>query len=281
MTDRKLILIISMFAIFALGCSTPMNKPGPPPVTPVSEPSHVPRGFRWSPTVIPYSSRYRVDDSSTVSITNDSSGKEVLIISSAVYSLVLTQGEKLTIDLHIDSASTDTAHWQTQPEPHATATLSAQGQISDLRSTTPTSCSTGMDPRFTRLFDLIIPFSPNPATIGSQWTDTSSIIICHGKIALRQDVIRNYRLLAELSQQNRPAIQLERTTEVEMEGVPTDSTNLITANGTGSSTATLLLDRETGELLESVGTSDLSLSVITSRGKFPFRQHSKLNIKIN
>jgi hypothetical protein len=280
MTDRNLILMISMFAIFALGCSTPMNKPRSPPVTPISEPSHAPRRFRWLPTAIPYSSRYRIDDSSTVSITNDSTGKEVLIISSAVYSLVLTQGEKLTIDLHIDSASTDTAHRQTQPEPHTTATLSTQRQISDLRSTTSTSCRTGMDPRLARLFDLIIPFSPNPATIGSQWADTSSIIICQGKIAFRQHIIRNYKLLAELSQQNRPVIQLQRTTELEMEGVPTDSANLTTANGTGSSTATLLLDRDTGELLESVGTSNLSLSVITSRGIFPFRQHSKLKIKI-
>lgn len=279
--DQKSISILLMLAIFASGCSTPMNKPGSPPVTPVSQSSHVPAQFRWSPTTVPYTSQYRVDDSSTVSITNDSTGKEVLLISSTIYDLALKQDGKLSVDLHIDSASTDTTHWQTQSAAHAIATISLRGQIIDLRSTTPTSCKSGIDPEFARLSDLIIALPANPAAIGSQWADTSSTVICHGKIALLQRTIRNYKLLAELSQRNKPVIQLQRITMAQITGVPADSTTSITANGTGSSTATLLLDRDTGKLLESVGTSDLSLSVTTSRGIFPFQQHAKLLIQIN
>lgn len=279
MTDPELISLISMLAILVSGCSAPINKPGSPPITPILEPLHAPKQFHWSPTAIAHSSQYRVNDSSTVSITNDSTGKEVLLISSIIYNLVLIQGKELTLNLHIDSTSTDSARQQVQSGLHATATLSAQRQIADLHSTTSTSCKTGMDPRFTPLFDLIIPLSPNPATIGSQWADTSTMIICYGKITLRQRIIRNYTLLAELLQQNRPAVQLRRITVAEMEGLRSEPTDSITANGTGSGTAILFLDRDTGALLESIGTSNLSLSVITSRGIFPFRQHSKVKIE--
>jgi len=279
--DQKSIPTFLMLAIFASGCSTPMNKPRSPPVTPISEPFRVPAQFRWLPTTIPYASRYRVDDSSTVSITNDSTGKEVLLISSTIYDLALKQDGKLAVDLHIDSASTDTTHWQTQSATQAIATLSLRGQIIDLRSTTPTSCKSGIDPKFARLSDLVIALPASPATTGSQWADTSSTVICHGKIALIQRMIRNYKLLAELSQRNKRVIQLQRITIAQITGIPADSTNSITASGTGSGTATLFLDQDTGKLLESVGTSDLSLLVTTSRGIFPFRQHAKLVIQIN
>ncbi len=284
MPDSKLIPMISVLTLFAWGCSSSVNKPGTPPVRPVPESLNTSKEFHWYPTLLAHSSRYRVDDSSTVSITSDSTRKEVLLASSTIYSLALTQGKKLTVDLRLDSISTDSTNSmpsQMQPKVHATATLSARGQIVDLHSTTPISCQGGMDPRFVRLSELIILLPPNPVVIGNEWADTSTSIICHGRIALKQYVVRNYRLLSALSLQNRPVVQLQRTASVKTEGVPADSTNSIVTSGTGSSSTILFVDQDTGELLKSTGTSDLFLSVTTSRGIFPFQQHSKITVESN
>lgn len=209
----------------------------------------------------------------------DTISKQKPFVSSSLYKIVIAPGTLSTVHLHVDSTSIEQQGLQQLSSSlDFNATISSTGEITNLYAVEPPMCKDGIDPKSTRLLDLIIPAPHLPVSLGDQWTDTSTTMICHGKTALEQQAIRSYKLLRELPWENRNTLEIESRTSIKLHGFPTDSINPITAEGGGSGIGLLTLDAETGLLLKSFSTSDLSLLITTSRGRFPVSQHSVIRI---
>jgi len=272
MNHQVSMAMILTLTISSQGCSKPHNIIIPPTSAPVTTVVKTPEQFRWKLGSKLHVTSYQIDDSSVVSVSTDTTRKEVPFVSTSIYGLSITPGNPPGIRLHIDStANGDQAL-------DLTATVSPQGQITNLQTAQSSSCKGGISPRFVRLFDLLASSPSTPIGIGDYWTDTSTVVVCHGKTPLRQQIIHSYTLVRQSSWQERHALEIHRTTQIEIDGLQQDSQNPVTAKGSGTGLGTLLIDPETGLVLHSDGTSDLSLSVITSRGIFPFRQHGVTRI---
>jgi hypothetical protein len=273
MTHQVSITTILTLIVTAEGCSKPHNHVMPPATSsPVTISVNTPKYFRWTLASKPHSVSFQIADSSIVSVNTDTTKKELPFISNSTYGLSVVPGSPPHIRLHIDSTSDG------KKELDLTAIVSPHGQVTDLQAIHSASCRGGINPRFVRLFDL---FASPPSTsiaAGSHWTDTSIVVVCHGRTPLRQQIIHSYTLIGESSWRERHILEIQRVTQIEIGEVQVDSQNPVTAKGSGAGLATLLIDPESGLVLQSSGTSDLSLSVITSRGMFPFRQHGVTSI---
>lgn len=272
MTYRVSTIIVLTLIMSAQGCSKPHNNVVPPSASsPVATSANIPEQFHWTLLSKSRAVSFQIIDSSIVSVNTDTTKKELPFISNSVYRLSIVPGNSPGIQLHIDSTAGNQVV-------DLTATVSPRGQIINFEATQPASCKGGIDPRFVRLLDLFASPPSSSIGIGTHWADTSTVIVCHGRTPLKQQIIHRYMLLGERSWQGKHALEIQRSTQIEIEGLQADSQDPITAKGNGSGTTNLLIDPETGLILQSSSTSDLSLSVITSRGIFPFQQHSTTKI---
>jgi hypothetical protein len=273
MTYPVSITTILTLIISLQGCSKPHNNVVPPSESsPATTLVNAPEQFHWTLASKPRVVSFLITDSSIVSVSTDTTKKELPFISNSIYRLSIVPGSSPGIQLHIDSTAVGNQALD------LTATVSAQGQITNLEASQSASCKGGINPRFVRLFDLLASPPSSSIGIGSHWADTSTAIVCHGRTPLRQQIIHHYTLLRERLWQENHVLEIQRATQIEIEGLEVDSLNPITAKGSGSGITKLLIDPETGLVLQSSSTSDLSLSVITSRGIFPFQQHDTTKI---
>lgn len=258
-----------------------------PRSTPVSSPVPIdtlPRIVRtsWHPTHRATLLHYMLQDSSVLSISSDSATKEIPFITTARLQLAISaQGDSFVFNGLIDSvlmlselqksASSDTSL-------HISGSLSQHGGIRQIQPGISTPCKIGITPMTTRIADLLVEI-PASISIGSQWIDSSTTVVCHGKIALKQIAIRTYHLTSDTTWQTHAALRIDRSTLLLISEIETDSTNHSSATGKGSMTAVLLLDPNTGELLESSSHGTVFLTISTDRGTFPFNQLSSIRIR--
>jgi hypothetical protein len=273
-------LAVVSAALLATGCSTSKRVP-PTATTPHPEepkPAPVARRDSWKPRMTAESRRYLIQDSATVALASDSSQIEQPITSTAVYLLSfspLAGSFKLTAT--VDSSTIGGRPRSSRATPagqqHFSAIVSPHGTLSSLTSTQASTCVTGIGPAASRLEDLIPALPAKEISTGEQWTDTTSRISCHGKVSLSQQSIRHYKLLELTTLNQRSAAKIERTVVTTVSNPEGQALSHVSAQGSGSSTAILYVDRVTSALLMSDVNSKLSLVVTTTRGKFPFRQN--------
>lgn len=274
--ERTTLLVGIMTACSPTLHTAPTRSPAKSPVAPQSErPS-------WQLSHRAAILHYTVRDSSVLSISTDTIAKEIPFVTAASMQLALSAlGDSFHFIAHIDSlnvhsdlqrkSSLDTSLW-------VSGIISHQGAITELQPMGISSCKVGIEPVLGRVAELLIRMPPR-IFIGSQWTDTSTTLICHGKTPLRQISIRSYRLIADTAWQGDSALKVDQSTTLSVSGLETDSSKHISATGTGSSKATLFLDRVTGEVLESLRYGTVTLNITSERGTFPFRQTSYTELR--
>lgn len=269
--ERTALLLGIMIACSPTLHTTPTRSPTKSSIAPQ------PERASWQLSHRAATLHYVVHDSSVLSISTDTIAKEIPFITTAFLQLVTSAlGDSFQFNARIDSSSVR-SELQTKSSVdtslQVSGIISHQGGIIQLHPTGISSCKVGIEPVFGRIAELFIRMPPR-IIIGSQWTDTSTAPICYGKTSLRQTSIRSYRLIADTTWQGDSALKVDRSTILSVSGLEADSSKHISATGIGSSTATLFLDRVTGEVLETLTRGIVTLTITSGRGTFPFRQIS-------
>lgn len=268
--------------VIVLGACSARHSAGPT-VTPepARQSSRPPRTLSsegWNPTLIAAKRRYTITDSSTISISGDSTHLSA-IETGTVFSILTTQaGDSFRLHMSVDSILT-TTHVpaakivvDTSMIGQFDGVLTANGKVSALIGRRSTTCVGGIDPVATRIFELTIIFAKKRMNVGDSWSDTLSTTTCRGKAPLRQQTTRRYEILDIPTGQQNTSVKIRRIVSTLFTGMSPDMKNHLSINGSGSATAELSLEPRTGSLLQSDGISETTLVVVTSRGSFPFKQ---------
>jgi hypothetical protein len=258
--------------------------------SPVSAPHHdsvaTSRKTGWTPQFSSGKWEYLIRDSSTISMTNDTTGHIEPIESTTTYVLSIADSNNVLIltgridSLLVNSRLPSRKSADTSLSREFHSVLSKQGHLTTVPATPTITCTGASLPPSTRLQELLITRPTGAIEVGSTWSDTSSMTTCHGKIPLTQTVVRNYQLMESSTCQPGMA-QVQRTVSSSLIGSSAETnSNHLSANGSGTATSILCLDRNTGILLESTGHSHLEMTVTTSRGTFPFVQNTSTQIRL-
>ena len=277
--------LTSLLILSIAACST--GHP-PTPASPVSAPrsDSVPISGTtgWAPRLSPGKWHYLIRDSSTISMTNDTTGHTEPIESTAIYDLSIADSENMFIlTSRVDSLSVN-SHLPTRKAAETSEPLELHGVLSSRGRFTATgavasvSCTGNSVSPSSRLQELLVILPTSVIRVGDKWSDTSSTTICHGKIPLTQTLIRNYELMKSSTCQP-GTVEVQRMVSNTLTSSSADSNYHLDASGSGTATSVLCLDTNTGVLLESNGQSHLELTVTTSRGKFPFTQNTTTHIE--
>jgi hypothetical protein len=240
----------------------------------------------WNPHHTSGTYHYLIIDSSTVSLSNDTTSHVVPIESRMIYSLSLSErGELFDITAHVDSLSITSqlpgknTHDTSQTSNFHTS-ISRQGHSTIFLQPEKIACTATTASASSRLDELIVSLPPISLKTGDKWTDTVSSISCHGKIPLIQQAVRDYELLDISSCLQQDAVKVRRTISETFTGSSAEDKNHLSASGSGTATATLCLQRKSGTILKSDADSRLDLVVITTRGSFPFTQNVHTHVEI-
>jgi hypothetical protein len=241
---------------------------------------------RWVPQLKSGRSRYLIRDSSTVSLSNDTTVPAVLIESVMIYSISITDTDTvLVVTAHIDSQYINSSHSiKTKQDSTLTSdihiVISRQGKLlSKQPLISSVDCSATNAPIPSRIDELLIPLPTQGSKIGDKWTDTLSSTTCRGHTLLTHVTIREHELLdLSSSCQQHEAVKVRQIVFQTVSGSSTGHDHLDT-NGSGTATSVLCLERSTGVLLESKEQSRLDLTVTTIRGVFPFTQNTSTSIE--
>lgn len=276
-TTRMLIgLVTILSACSARHPSAPIAPPEPTRQS--SKPPKTSSAEGWSPSLVAAKLHYTINDSSTISINTDST-RPSTIETETILSIVTTQtGDSFKFRVDADSIVT-TTHASISSTVTDTnmmsfdGVLAANGKVSTLTSQRSESCVGGIDPVATRIFELMNNLPKKYMRIGDSWTDTISTTTCRGKTPLLQQTMRRFEVLNIPTREQNTLARIQRLATTSFTGVSPDTKNHISINGSGSATTILSLEAQTGALVESNGTSQTTLTIITSRGSFPFKQN--------
>jgi hypothetical protein len=268
-------------------CSTNRSLPSPTSRTPAPANSGVVEAHNnsWAPRVSEGRWRYLIQDSSMISINNDTTARVEPIKSTTIYTIsVVDSNNSLRITGHVDSLLLNSrlptrARTDTGMAKELSGLISRQGRLTTVSDIAPTGCAAGAVSASSRLLELLTFLPPHPVKVGDKWSDTVSTTTCHGKIPLTQTAVRNYELL-DLSSCQRGGTQVRRIVSNTLTGSSSETVNHLSASGFGTATSILCLDRATGALQSSDGQSRLELTVTTTRGVFPFTQNTNTHIEI-
>lgn len=229
----------------------------------------------WTPMVLAGNKHYFIEDSSTISINDDSSHVTSFQMRTFYSLSLITLGDSLVLTAIVDSTSTNPLSSSGKSGPtsqviHAIA--SNAGQLSGLTSETVTACKDGIEAVGMRIYELIPSYPKHSVERGGHWVDTVSANSCRGKTSLHQRIIREYQFLGFSEWKEYNAARIERHSSNVVTGSTLETRNRFTATGSGTGSAILYVDRKTGRLLESDGHSESKLIISTTRGDYPFTQ---------
>lgn len=290
---RQLTLIqligLATFSIFTLEACATAHTSGTatPPVAAQRDTVAVKlKSNSWTPQVTVGTYRYLIHDSSTISISNDTSSGFLPIESTTIYSLLLIDtGDSLTVISHLESLAMITRLPVKSTDDignvlESRTTISKQGQLAPIVQQSSTACTALTASVSSRISELIVSFPTARFQVGDKWTDTTSTISCHGRIPLRQQAIQEYEILDLALCAERNAVKVRRIVSDTFSGVSAESHNHLSTSGSGTSASILCLQRESGALIESNGQSRVDLTVVTIRGTFPFTQNMITQIEL-
>lgn len=273
-----------MLVAAVAACATGGGAPPPPPPAARPRPDTMAAAhpaMRWTPVRTTGAWSYQVTTDAAISLAGDSTGQQVPVHTGATYTVALTgAAPSLTLTGMIDSVTVRRGgRIPAAPEhrvPFATfhGTVSADGDVQELVSDSAdtTTCPGGVDPLVGAVRGL---FVRTPATLapGAAWEDTVTTTTCREHVPVATTIVRDYRVDGLVFWQGAPALRLLRTSTLVMQSAPADSARLA-LSGTGSGSATLLLDPVTGLLLESQGSSHASITVLTVGASLAFTQQA-------
>jgi DNA-binding cell septation regulator SpoVG len=240
---------------------------------------------RWTPQRGTGAWTYQVTTDASVSLAGDTAGQNVPVHTDATYAVALSgTAPPLTLTGMIDSVTVRRGSRIPAPPVERSPIASfhgivdADGAVEQLVSDAvdTTMCPGGVDPLMGAVRGLFVR-TPAELAAGSAWQDTVSTISCRERVPVTTTVVRAYRLDGSAYWQGVPALRVERTSTIVIQSAPQDSARL-TVSGTGSGSATLLLDPGTGMLLESRGSSSASITVLTVGASLAFTQQATENI---
>jgi hypothetical protein len=241
----------------------------------------------WTPQIISGSRKYSVNDSSVVSISNDTTNRVVPIETAMHYSLAIGPiGDSFSISGTVDS-STVNSQLRIKPQVRDSTkideirgVLTKQGQLRLGSQERLLSCSSTSVSMTSRIYELVIPYPKEQLRIGDKWSDTVSNTNCHGRTPLTQQIIREFQVKQFTTWHEHTAVEVLRQTNIVFAGASSEPNTHLQANGSGSGSATLFMDRKTAVLLESNSQTKSTLIIVTSRGAFPFTQLTSTHITI-
>ena len=274
-------VVLIGFVILLPACSarhSPEATVTPEPVRQSSNPSKALLSEGWYPNLVAIKRRYVINDSATISISGDSTHFST-IETGTIFSIVTIQtGDSFKLRAGIDSISTTThapvpkTVVDTSMVEEFDGVLTANGKVSALIRQRSTTCIGGTNPVTTRIFELTSSFPKKRLKVGDSWSDTVSMTTCRGTVPLLQQTTRRYEILdIPIGEQNTP-LRIRRIASTSFTGASSDMKNRLSIDGSGSATSVMSLEPRTGTLLQSDGTSQTVLMVVTSRGSFPFKQ---------
>jgi hypothetical protein len=203
-----------------------------------------------------------------------------------IYSVSLSEkGELFDITAHVDSLAVSSqlpgkSARDTSEISNFHTTISKQDRAGISPQTERPTCTATAISASSRLDELIISLPLISLKTGDKWTDTASSISCHGKIPLIQQAVRDYELLDISSCLQRDAVKVRQVIFETFTSTSAEGKNHLSASGSGTATAILCLQRESGAILESNSDSRLDLTVVTTRGNFPFTQNLHTHIEL-
>jgi hypothetical protein len=280
-------ILAGIFLLASLqACSTNRSLPPSTPVTPAptKSPGVEARNNSWTPKISKGRWQYFIRDSSTILINNDTTARVEPIESTTIYTMSIADSDNsLLVTGHVDSLLVNSrlprkAHTDTGAVREFSGLISRQGRLVRVTDIAPTACTGGSVSPLSRLTELLTFLPAHPVTIGDKWSDTTSTTICHGKIPLTQTAVREYELL-DLSSCQRAGAKIRRIVSDVFAGSSSETSNHLSASGSGTASSILCLDQATGVLLSSDGQSRLELTVTTTRGVFPFTQNTSTHIE--
>jgi len=266
-----------LLALFA--CTR--GRPHPPNTSPAParEASAVTEIESWSPRITSSSHKYFLRDSSIISIDNDTVTQPLPIETTMIYSVIIVpSGDSYSVVGQVDS-STINSRLQTRAVASDTASinifhgaLSSRGELQSSSVLQPTNCSSASNAATTRIYELILPYPKDKIKIGDKWSDTLSITNCHGRTPLTQHMIREFEVTEFTTWHQQSVVEVRRLTSITFTGASSETNTHLSADGSGSGEASLVIDRNTAVLLESISHTKSTLTIVTSRGAFPFTQ---------
>jgi hypothetical protein len=264
---------------------SPSAKPRPelPPEAQIPEKTEF-----WIPRVTAGSRSYSISDSSTISINDDTTSRVLPIETIVHYSLTISPlGDSFSISGRVDSSKINSQIKARAKVGDSTSVetfygvLTKQDKLNVVPGQQILSCSSSSNAMLSRVYELIIPYSTNTLRVGDKWSDTVSTTSCHGKTPLTQQIVREFEVGEFTTWQDRSAVKIQRSSISTFTGASSDANNHLEATGSGSSTATLFIDRNTSILLESRAQTKSMIKILSSRGQFPFTQMTSTHISIH
>ena len=263
--------------------SLPSSIPGP-----VTAPAAEAKVQSWTPRLMIGTSQYSFRDSSTVSISNDTTSQSLPIETTLNYKISITSLndsfsllgtiDSLTINsrLHTKNASADSLK---ADEFHGV--ISKQGRLVPSSEEKLLNCSRTSNAMVSRVYELVIPYSIATVKVGDTWSDTVSNTACHGRTPLTQQSIRIFKVINFAKWHEQSAVEIQRNSQIVFTGASTETNTHLSAKGSGTSESTLIIDQTSASLLESSGNTKSTLVITTSRGEFPFTQFTSTHIVKN
>lgn len=241
----------------------------------------------WLPHQTIGSREYFIRDSSIISISTDTSQTRSSE-TNTFYSLSVSQfSNSLVVKAKVDSVTTTSQSPSLKSPLNADtargfqATISPTGQVFSLpRDSTPL-CLDGVRPRIARIYELLIIYPSRMLKVGDSWTDTVSTTVCRGKISLLQQAIRNYKILSFTTWHQQSAVTIKRIVSASFSTDFKQTQNHFDTKGSGESSALIYVNQVTGVLLQSDTQSELTFTISTGRGVFPFRQIISTHIELH
>ena len=275
------------FGFILLSCTTvtPILRPSS------SEPIQKPKlsvsvsETEWLPKQIVGHKEYFIHDSSTISISGDSSQTR-MSNTNTIYIVRLSKLNNSLLTSKADSLKMRPQSFQlkiaadTEVIKEFEAIMSPTGQISSLSGHFVPLCPGGITPVAARIQDLILSYPERGLKVGDSWTDTVSTTVCHGRISLLQQSIYVYRFLSFSIWKQHLVVIIQRDVLSTFTADTKNSRNYFTATGSGTSFTTIYANRLTGALLQSDTHLESALTVSTPRGVFPFTQSTVTHIEL-
>lgn len=240
----------------------------------------------WLPHQSAIAGEYMIEDSSTISVNNDS--VQSPSINSRTVFTVMTQlvGDSAvlhaTVDSLIVSSHTPVARGVFDSSSQSQtfqATLSPTGKVQKIDGRVTPICVGGQDPAASRIFDFTITYPKHRIKDGDKWADSTRITTCRGKIPVSQESTRQYQMLGRISSPTSSTVKIQRTTSTHFIGIGPSARNPLEIEGSGTSSTTLYVDDVNGLLLHADGQSTSTLNVLTTRGSYLFIQNILTDIK--
>jgi hypothetical protein len=114
---------------------------------------------------------------------------------------------------------------------------------------------------------------PSQIQTGSSWSDTLSTTTCSGnRLPFIAQTIRLYQVQGITQEANLQLLLIKRTEQIRLSGAGSQDQHQIKVRGTGSGSADLFLNSETGTLQAAQVSQSLDFTLLTSGKSYQFRQ---------